>query len=67
MLVKGVKLIEDDDFTDTYGTLDSDLEEFNEFEDFNDELKDEDLELIDDIVEDIVDVDVVNDLEEDGL
>ena len=67
MIVKGVKLIEDDDFTDTYGTLDSDLEEFNEFEDFNDELKDEDLELIDDIVEDIVDVDVVNDLEEDGL
>ena len=55
MIIKGVKIIDGDDFTDTYDNLDNDLEEFNEFEDFNDELKDDDLELIDDI-DDVVEV-----------
>ena len=49
MIVKGVKLIDSDDFTDTYDNLDSDWEEFDESEDFEDELRDEDLELIEDI------------------
>ena len=49
MIVKGVKLIDSDDFTDTYDNLDSDWEEFDESEDFEDELRDEDLELIENI------------------
>ena len=32
MIVKGVKLIESDDFTDTYDNLDNDLEEFEAFD-----------------------------------
>ena len=57
MIVKGVKRIDGDDFTDTYDNLESDLEEFNESEDFNDDLMDfEDMEFIEDIE---------NDLEED--
>lgn len=66
MIVKGVKRIDADDFTDTYDNLESDLEKFNESEDFdedfNDDLiDDEDLELI----EDIGDEDIENYLEED--
>ena len=54
MIVNGVKLIDTDDFTDTYDNMDSDLEEFNESEDFQDDLidddfMDDDFELIDDI------------------
>ena len=56
MIVKGVKRIDGDDFTDTYDNLESDLEEFDEFEDFNEDLIDDDIEFIDDIE---------NDLEED--
>ena len=59
MIVKGVKLIDSDDFTDTYDNLDNDWEEFKESEDFEYDLTyDEDLELI---------VDAVDDLEEDEL
>ena len=47
MIVNGVKLIDADDFTDTYDNLDSDLEEFNGPEDFEDDfIDDEVLELI---------------------
>ena len=54
MIVNGVKLIDGDDFTDTYDNLDSDLEEFNESEDFEDDfIDDKDLELIDAIVADL--------------
>ena len=54
MIVKGVKLIDGDDFTDTYDNMDSDLEEFNESEDFEDDfIDDADLELIEDIVADL--------------
>ena len=54
MIVKGVKLIDADDFTDTYDNLDSDLEEFNGPEDFEDDfIDDEVLELIDAIVADL--------------
>ena len=54
MIVNGVKLIDGDDFTDTYDNLDSDLEEFNESEDFEDDfIDDADLELIEDIVADL--------------
>ena len=56
MIVKGVKRIDGDDFTDTYDNLESDLQEFDEFEDFNEDLIDDDIEFIDDIE---------NDLEED--
>ena len=42
MIIKGVKVIDSDDFTDTYDNLESDLEEFNEYEDFNDDLIDYD-------------------------
>ena len=49
MIVKGVKLIDSDDFTDTYDNLESDLEEFEPFEDeFVDEIAIEDIEGIDD-------------------
>ena len=68
MIVKGVKLIDSDDFTDTYDNLESDLEEFEPFEDeFVDEIAIEDIEGIDDF--DNVD-DSVNDgidAEEDEL
>ena len=54
MIVNGVKLIDGDDFTDTYDNLDSDLEEFNGSEDFEDDfIDDKDLELIDAIVADL--------------
>ena len=54
MIIKGVKLIDGDDFTDTYDNMDSDLEEFNESEDFEDDfIDDNDLEFIDDIVADL--------------
>ena len=54
MIVNGVKLIDGDDFTDTYDNLESDLEEFNESEDFEDDfIDDKDLELIDAIVADL--------------
>ena len=54
IIVNGVKLIDADDFTDTYDNLDSDLEEFNGSEDFEDDfIDDNDLELIDDIVADL--------------
>ena len=54
MIVKGVKLIDGDDFTDTYDNMDSDLEEFNGSEDFEDDfIDDKDLELIDAIVADL--------------
>ena len=54
MIVNGVKLIDGDDFTDTYDNLDSDLEEFNGSEDFEDDfIDDNDLELIDAIVADL--------------
>ena len=53
MIIKGVKLIDGDDFTDTYDNMDSDLEEFNESEDFEDDFIDNDLEFIDDIVADL--------------
>ena len=54
MIVNGVKLIDGDDFTDTYDNMDSDLEEFNESEDFEDDfIDDADLELIEDIVADL--------------
>ena len=44
MIVKGVKLIDSDDFTDTYDNLESDLEEFEPFEDdFVDEITIEDI------------------------
>ena len=53
-IVNGVKLIDGDDFTDTYDNLDSDLEEFNGSEDFEDDfIDDKDLELIDAIVADL--------------
>ena len=59
MIIKGVKIIDSDDFTDTYDNLESDLEEFNESEDFNDDLIDfEDMKFIEDLE---------NDLEEDEL
>ena len=49
MIVKGVKLIDSDDFTDTYDNLESDLEEFEPFEDeFVDEIAIDDIEGIDD-------------------
>ena len=68
MIVKGVKLIDSDDFTDTYDTMESDLEEFEPFEDeFVDEIAIDDIEGIDDF--DNVD-DSVNDgidAEEDEL
>ena len=49
MIVKGVKLIDSDDFTDTYDTMESDLEEFEPFEDeFVDEIAIDDIEGIDD-------------------
>lgn len=73
IIVKGVKLIDGDDFTDTYDNLDSDLEEFNELEDFQDELIDpEDLELMEERgeMEDIDNENYLNnefDLEEDKL
>ena len=62
MIVNGVKLIDTDDFTDTYDNMDSDLEEFNESEDFQDDLidddfMDDDFELIDDIDEVLLDDD----------
>ena len=62
MIVNGVKLIDTDDFTDTYDNMDSDLEEFNESEDFQDDLidddfMDDDFELIDDIDADLLDDD----------
>ena len=54
MIIKGVKIIDSDDFTDTYDNLESDLEEFNESEDFNDDLIDfEDMEFIEDIEDDL--------------
>ena len=54
MIVNGVKLIDGDDFTDTYDNLESDLEEFNGSEDFEDDfIDDNDLELIDAIVADL--------------
>ena len=54
MIVNGVKLIDGDDFTDTYDNWDSDLEEFNGSEDFEDDfIDDKDLELIDAIVADL--------------
>ena len=54
MIVNGVKLIDGDDFIDTYDNLDSDLEEFNGSEDFEDDfIDDNDLELIDAIVADL--------------
>ena len=54
MIVNGVKLIDGDDFTDTYDNMDSDLEEFNGSEDFQDDfIDDKDLELIDAIVADL--------------
>lgn len=55
MIIKGVKVIEDaDDFTDTYDNLESDLEEYEPFED----------EYIDD-VRDVCDFGLIEDLEED--
>ena len=49
MIVKGVKLIDSDDFTDTYDNVESDLEEFEPFEDeFVDEIAIDDIEGIDD-------------------
>ena len=54
MIVKGVKLIDADDFTDTYDNLDSDLEEFNGSEDFEDDfIDDEVLELIENMDADL--------------
>ena len=61
MIVKGVKRIDGDDFTDTYDNLESDLEEFNEFGDFDEDF---DYDLIDD--EDINDEYIDNE-EEDEL
>ena len=50
MIVKGVKLIDSDDFTDTYDNLESDLEEFEPFEDdFVDEITIEDIGDEDDV------------------
>ena len=64
MIVKGVKIIDSDDFTDTYDNRISDLEEFDESEDFND-LFDEDFnDLIDDGDLELIE-DIDNDLEED--
>ena len=65
MIVKGVKIIDSDDFTDTYDNRISDLEEFNESEDFNDYF-DEDFndDLIDDGDLELIE-DIDNDLEED--
>ncbi|MBO5840071.1 MAG: ribonuclease P subunit P30, partial [Methanobrevibacter sp.] len=65
MIVKGVKIIDSDDFTDTYDNKKSDLEEFNESEDFNDYF-DEDFndDLIDDGDLELIE-DIDNDLEED--
>ena len=61
MIVKGVKRIDGDDFTDTYDNLESDLEEFNEFGDFDEDFN---YDLIDD--EDINDEYIDNE-EEDEL
>ena len=53
MIVKGVKLIDSDDFTDTYDTMESDLEEFEPFEDeFVDEIAIEDIEGMEDFEND---------------
>ena len=66
MIVKGVKRIDANDFTDTYDNLESDLEKFNESEDFDEDFNDD---LIDDedldLIEDIGDEDIENYLEED--
>ena len=59
MIVKGVKRIDGDDFTDTYDNLESDLEEFNEFGDFDEDF---DYDLIDD--EDINDEYIDNEEED---
>ena len=74
MIVNGVKLIDTDDFTDTYDNMDSDLEEFNESEDFQDDLidddfMDDDFELIDDIDADLLDDDfeLIDDIDADLL
>ena len=61
MIVKGVKRIDADDFTDTYDNLESDLEKFNESEDFDEDFN---YDLIDD--EDINDEYIDNE-EEDEL
>ena len=53
MIVKGVKLIDADDFTDTYDNLDSDWEEFNGSGDFEDDFIDDVLELIEDMDADL--------------
>ena len=41
MIIRGVKLIDSDDFTDTYDKLESDLEEFEGIEGFDDDSQDE--------------------------
>ena len=64
MIIRGVKVIDGDDFTDTYDNLDSDLEEFDGLEDdFEEEL------IIDGLIDDIEDIDNQdeNDLEEESL
>ena len=54
MIVQGVKLVESDDFTETYDKLDDDFEEFDGLEDdFEDEFFLDDLE--DDLEEDLID------------
>ena len=53
MIVKGVKVIDSADFTDTYDTMESDLEEFEPFEDeFVDEIAIEDIEGMEDFEND---------------
>ena len=64
MIVKGVKIIDSDDFTDTYDNRISDLEEFNESEDFNDYFDEDFNDLIDDGDLELIE-DIDNDLEED--
>ena len=57
MIVKGVKLIDSDDFTDTYDNLESDLEEFEPFEE----------EFVDEInIDDIDGIECMEDFENDG-
>ena len=63
MIVKGVKVIDSDDFTDTYDNLESDLEEFEPFED---DLMDEiNIDDMDDIANN--DDEIESDLEEEEL
>ena len=63
MIVKGVKLIGSDDFTDTYDNLESDLEEFEPFEDeFVDEIAIDDIGIED--IEGIGDWDNVEDCDD---